>query len=162
MRHAALALSLLWLAAAPLAAQEPTAAGPQTVRVRLRNQDIVQGYLRGHSKDEIVIYTSAGSYRRVPLGDVQRFEVRSRTGNHAKRGALIGVAVWVGAVAAASRGSLDKWGVFSWQSGAVLAGSTVLGAAIGSQVPRYGWRATEPSAVTANGLPPGLRVTLRF
>jgi hypothetical protein len=98
----------------------------------------------------------------VPLGEVQRFEIRSRTGNQAKRGAVIGVAVWVGAVAAASRGSLDKWGVASWQSGAVLAGSTALGAVVGAQVPRYGWRATEPSAVARNGTLPGLHLTLRF
>src|SRR5258708_35536325 len=128
------------------AAQAQTAPAPplpQTVRLQLRNQDYVQGYLRGRSKDEVVIYTSEGRYRHVPLADVQRFEVRSRTGSHLKRGAVIGVAVWIGAVAAASRGSLDKWGVASWQSGAILGGSVGLGAAIGAQVPRYGWRATQ-------------------
>jgi hypothetical protein len=163
MRHFALALSLLSLAAGASAAQDSGAAGPpQIVRVRLRNDDVVQGYLRGHSKDEVVIYTSESRYRRVPLGDVQRFEIRARNGNQAKRGALIGVAVWVGAVAAASRGSLDKWGVASWQSGAVLAGSAALGAVIGAQVPRYGWRTTQPSAVTGNAATPGLHLTLRF
>jgi hypothetical protein len=163
MRHVALALSLLSLAAGASEAQDKAPAGtPPTVRVRLRNQDIVQGYLRGRSKDEVVIYTSESRFRHVPLGDVQRFEIRSRNGNQAKRGALIGVAVWVGAVAAASRGSLDKWGVASWQSGAVLAGSTALGAVIGAQVPRYGWRTTEPSAVSSNAGVPGLRLTFRF
>ena len=174
MRNVAIVLSLLLLATDAAQAQTaPAAPLPQTVRLQLRNQDYVQGYLRGHSKDEVVIYTSEGRYRHVPLADVRRFEIRSRTGSHLKRGALIGVAVWVGAVAAASRGSLDKWGVASWQSGAVLAGSVGLGAVIGSRVPRYGWRETAPSALgqgpTPSGLQPqtrdggrGLQVTLRF
>jgi len=161
MRHAAIALSLVSLAAAAGADDAALPRTPQTVRVHLRNQDLVQGYLRGRSADEVVIYTSEGRYRHVPLTDVQRFEVRSRTGNHLKRGAVIGIAVWVGAVAAASSNALDKWGVASWQSGAVLAGSTALGAVIGAQVPRYGWRATEPASL-AGSPPPGLHVTLRF
>jgi len=132
------------------------------VRLQLRNQDYVQGYLRGRSKDEVVVFTSDGRYRHVPLAEVRRFEIRSRTGSHLKRGALIGVAVWVGAVAAASRGSLDKWGVVSWQSGAILAGSVGLGAVIGAQVPRYGWRETAPSALVQTPGSPGLHVTLRF
>ena len=163
MRSLALAVSLLAVGAD--AAQAQTAAAPalpQTVRLQLRNQDYVQGYLRGRSKDEVVVFTSEGRYRHVPLADVQRFEIRSRTGSHLKRGALIGVAVWIGAVAAASRGSLDKWGVVSWQSGAVLAGSVGLGAVIGAQVPRYGWRATEPSKLVRGPGPTGLQVTLRF
>ena len=163
MRYVAVALSLLLLDAGVAQAQTtPAPPLPQTVRLQLRNQDYVQGYLRGRSKDEVVIYTSEGRYRHVPLAEVQRFEVRSRTGSHLKRGAVIGVAVWIGAVAAASRGSLDKWGVASWQSGAVLAGSVGLGAVIGSQVPRYGWRATEPSALVRAPASPGLQVTVRF
>jgi hypothetical protein len=163
MRNVVLALSLLPLGVSVAQAQTvPAAPLPQTVRVQLRNQDFVQGYLRGRSKDEVVIYTSEGRYRHVPLADVQRFEIRSRTGSHLKRGALIGVAVWIGAVAAASRGSLDKWGIASWQSGAVLAGSVGLGAVIGSQVSRYGWRATEPSSVVRSPSSPGLRLTFRF
>ena len=163
MKHAALALSILALAGSAAEAQDSSAARtPEIVRLQLRNQDVVQGYLRGHSKDEVVIYTSDARFRHVNLADVQRFEVRARTGNHLKRGALIGVAVWVGAVAAASRGSLDKWGVASWQSGAVLGGSVAVGALIGSQVPRYGWRATQPSAIVGSGLAPGLHVSLRF
>lgn len=160
MRHVALALTVMSFAAAAADAQEaPLTRAPQTVRVHLRNLDTVQGYLRGRSKDEVVIFTSAGRYRHVPLADVQRFEVRSRTGSHAKRGAVIGVAVWVGAVAAASRGSLD---IASWQSGAILAGSVGLGAVIGSRVPRYGWRPTEASAIVNRPPPPGIQVTFRF
>jgi hypothetical protein len=163
VRNVSIVLSLLLLAADAAQAQTvPAPALPQTVRLQLRNQDYVQGYLRGRSKDEVVIYTSEGRYRHVPLADVRQVEIRSRTGSHLKRGALIGVAVWIGAVAAASRGSLDKWGVVSWQSGAVLAGSVGLGAVIGSQVPRYGWRATEPSALVRGPTPPGLQLTLRF
>jgi hypothetical protein len=163
MRYLALALSLLPLGVGTAQGQTvSTPPLPQTVRIQLRNQDFVQGYLRGRSKDEVVIYTSESRYRHIPLADVQRFEIRSRTGSHLRRGAVIGVAVWIGAVAAASRGSLDKWGVASWQSGAVLAGSVGLGAVIGSQVPRYGWRATEPSAVARSSPLPGLQVTFRF
>jgi hypothetical protein len=164
MRSLALAATLLAVGVESAQAQNAPAPPtlPQTVRLQLRNQDYVQGYLRGRSKDEVVIYTSEGRYRHVPLADVRQVEIRSRTGSHLKRGALIGVAVWIGAVAAASRGSLDKWGVVSWQSGAVLAGSVGLGAVIGSQVPRYGWRATEPSALVRGPTPPGLQLTLRF
>jgi hypothetical protein len=160
MRHVALALAVLTLAASLAGAQEAPAPGvPRTVRVQLRNQDTVQGYLRGRSKDEVVIFTREGRYRHVALADVQRFEVRTRTGNHALRGGLIGVAVWIGAVAAASRGDLE---VASWQSGAILAGSVGVGALIGSRVPRYGWRPTEASAIGARPMPPGLQVTVRF
>lgn len=160
MRHVALALTVMSFAAAAADAQEaPLTRAPQTVRVHLRNLDTVQGYLRGRSKDEVVIFTSAGRYRHVPLAEVQRFEVRSRTGSHAKRGVVIGVAVWVGAVAAASRGSLD---IASWQSGAILAGSVGLGAVIGSRVPRYGWRPTEASAIANRPTPPGIQLTFRF
>ena len=161
MRHAALALIVMSLAAVAAEAQTVPPAGglPRTVRVHLRNQDTVQGYLRGRSKDEVVIYTNKGQYRHVALSDVQRFEVQSRVGSQAKRGALIGVAVWIGAVAAASRGSLEA---ASWQSGAILAGSVGLGAVIGSRVPRYGWQPTEASRLTSATPPPGLQITLRF
>ena len=161
MRHAALALIVMSFAASAADAQEVRPAGglPRTVRVLLRNQDTVQGYLRGRSKDEVVIYTNRGQYRHLALSDVQRFEVQSQTGTHTKRGALIGVAVWIGAVAAASRGSLE---VASWQSGAILAGSVGLGAVIGSRVPRYGWRPTEASGLASGAPPPGLQITLRF
>jgi hypothetical protein len=163
MRHAAALLLVLSCAVATADAQEvPPARAPQTVRVHLRNEDTVQGYLRGHSKDEVVIFTGEGRYRHVPMADVQRVEVRSRNGSHIRRGAVIGLAVWAGVVAAASRGSLDKWGVTSWESAAVLAGSVGLGAVIGSRVPRYGWRPTEVSALAALPPPPGFRVTLRF
>jgi hypothetical protein len=160
MRHVALALTVMSFAVPAADAQEaqPNRV-PQTVRLQLRNLDTVQGYLRGRSKDEVVIFTSEGRYRRVPVADVQRFEVQSRTGSHAKRGAVIGVAVWVGAVAAASRGSLD---IASWPSGALLAGSVGLGTVIGSRVPRYGWRPTEPSAIVNRPPPPGIQVTFRF
>jgi hypothetical protein len=159
MRTLALVVFFLAGADAVQAQTAPAPTVPQTVRLQLRNQDYVQGYLRGRSKDEVVIFTSDGRYRHVPLAEVQRFEIRSRTGSHGKRGALIGVAVWIGAVAAASRGSLDAT---SLQSGAILAGSVGLGAAIGSQVPRHGWRATSPSSIVQGPASPGLQVTIRF
>ena len=162
MRRLALALSFASLAGAAQAEERPAAGTPQVIRLHLKNQDVLQGYLRGKSADEVVIYTSEARFRHIPLADVQRFEVRSRTGSHLKRGAVIGVAVWVGAVAAASRGALDKWGVASWQSGAILAGSIGAGALIGSQVPRYGWRATEASAIAQGAGGPGLHFTVRF
>jgi hypothetical protein len=161
MRHVSLALAALCLTAGVAPAQDVAAARvPKTVRVVLRNQETVHGYLRGQSKDEVVLYTSEGRFRHVPLADVQRLDVRSRTGSQIKRGALIGVLVWGAAVAAASRGSLDKWGVTSWQSGAILAGSVGAGALIGSQVPRYGWKPTEPRELASSA--PGLKVSFRF
>jgi hypothetical protein len=162
MRHAALALIVTSLATSVAEAQpQPPSPAPlpRTVRVLLRNQDTVQGYLRGRSKDEVVIYTNKGQYRHLALSDVQRFEVQSRVGSHARRGALIGVAVWIGAVAAASRGSLE---IASAKSGALLAGSVGLGALIGSRVPRHGWRTTEASTLAGGATAPGLQVTLRF
>ena len=61
MRYVALALSLLLLGAEAVQAQTaPAPPLPQTVRLQLRNQDYVQGYLRGRSKDEVVIYTRDG------------------------------------------------------------------------------------------------------
>jgi hypothetical protein len=163
MRHAALTLSLALLAAGAAQAQEAAAAGePQTVRLHLRSQDVLQGYLRGRSTDEVVIFTSEGRYRHVPLADVHRFEVRSRTGSHVKRGALIGVLVWGSVMGAAALGALDEAGLVSWPSGAILAGSTGLGAIVGAQVPRYGWRVVEPSAVARPALAPGVRLSFRF
>ncbi len=163
MKQAALALSVLFLTAGSAHAQDaPAPREPQTVRVRLRSQETVQGYLRGRSKDEMVVFTSDGRYRHVALNDVQRLEVRSRTGSHLKRGALIGVLVWGSVMAAAALSSLDEAGVASWQSGAILGGSVGLGAVIGSQVPRYGWRVTEPRSVSRPALPPGVHLTLRF
>jgi hypothetical protein len=162
MRSIALTLAAVLAAGAAQAQDAAAPPLPKTIRVHLRNQDTVQGYLRGRSKDEVVIYTSEGRFRHVPFSDVQRLEVRSRTGSHVTRGALIGALVWVGAAAAASRGALDKWGVTSWQSGAILAGGVGLGALIGSQVPRYGWRPTEPAALAAGPSGPGLRMSFRF
>jgi hypothetical protein len=165
MRHVAATLTLLALVAVP-AFPEDVPGTPATVRVLLRNQDSVQGYLRGRSKDELVVFTSDGKFRHLPMVDVQRFEVRSRTGSHAKRGALLGVVVWASLMTAARFGALDEAGFASWQSGAILAGGVGVGALIGSRVPRYGWRVTEARSVRAEPTPPPtpplVRFTLRF
>ena len=53
MRTLALAVSLLAVGADAAQAQTaPAPPLPQTVRLQLRNQDYVQGYLRGRSKDD--------------------------------------------------------------------------------------------------------------
>src|SRR5262249_46293110 len=153
MRKIALTLAAVCWTAGVAAAQESLPGVPPTIRLHLRNQDTLQGYLRGHSKDEVVVYTAEGRYRHVPLSDVQRLDVRTRPGSQVWRGALIGVLAWGATMAAASHGSLE---VASWQSGAILAGSTGLGAVIGAQVPRYGWRPTEPRAL-ASSWSPGFR-----
>ena len=158
---AALTLSIGALTAVPAAAQTDPAV-PATVRLQLRNEDVLHGYLRGRSADEVVIFTREGRYRHVPLADVQRFEVRTRTGSHAARGALIGVLAWGSVMAAAALASLDEAGVASWQSGAILAGGVGIGTLIGSRVPRYGWRPAEPGHASARALPVGLQVTIRF
>src|SRR5437764_15059213 len=109
MRYIALTLAGV-LAAGAAQAEDVAGPLPQTIRVLLRNQDTLQGYLRGRSKDEVVIYTSEGRFRHVPFADVQRLDVRSRTGTQAKRGALIGALLWAGAAAAASRGAPGRGG----------------------------------------------------
>ena len=164
---AAARLAVLTLAAAALAGATPAqaqgeAGRPPTVRLQLRNLDLVHGYLRGHSADEVVIYTREGRFRHVPLSDVQRFEVRTRTGSHTARGALIGVLAWGSIMAAAALGSLDDAGVASWQSGTILAATTGIGTLIGSRIPRYGWRETEPRMVPRAAAGPALTFTIRF
>ena len=164
MRQVALALCLMSLGPAAARAQEPPRReAPPTVRVRLRSLDTVQGYLRGRSKDEVVVFTSEGQYRHLPVADIQRFEVRSRTGSHLKRGALLGVLAWGSVMAAAALTTLDKAGVASWQSGAILAGGVGLGSVIGSQVPRYGWRVSDPRAAAAPPPAPlAVRIAVKF
>jgi hypothetical protein len=164
MREPLFAVLLFALAGADARAQEPPGpGGPPTVRARLRNGDSVQGYLRGRSADELVVFTNDGRYRHLAFAEVQAFEVRGRTGSHVKRGALVGALVWASVITAAAIGSLDDAGVASWQSGAILAASTGLGAAIGAGVPRYGWRSADPHAAgVASRPPPGIRLALRF
>jgi hypothetical protein len=161
MRHVAAALPLLALLAVPAVAEDAAAGMPPTVRVQLKNQSTVQGYLRGKSTDELVVYTD-GKYHHVPITDVQRLEVRTRTGTHAKRGALIGVLVWASVMTAARFGALDEAGFASWQSGAILVGGVGIGALAGSHVPRYGWRETEARSVALPPPAPLVRFTLRF
>ena len=161
IKTVAVAVSLVVAASAVAGAETPLAVGSQpTVRVRLRNDDVVQGFLRGNSADELVVFTSERRYRHLSLADVQRFEVRQRTGTQAKRGAVMGVFLWASLMFAASIHRLEDAGAASWESAAVLAGSAGLGAAIGKGVPRYGWVPTEPSRLA--GPSPVVRLTLRF
>jgi hypothetical protein len=148
---AAVCLALL----APLAeAQE----GTPLVRLRVGSSDVVQGYLRGNSPDELVVFTSDRQYRHVPRAGISSIEVRERLGSHWKRGALMGVFLWASLMFAASIDELEDAGTVSWESAAVLAGSMGLGAAIGKAVPRHGWRET-----SLDRLPrPLARVTFRF
>jgi hypothetical protein len=163
MRRIALAATLVVLTGAAAGAQD--GAGNQAtpiVRVHLRNDSTVQGFLRGNSKDEVVVYASDRQYRHVPLADIQRFEVRRRTGTYAKRGAVMGVFLWASLMFAASIDTLEDAGPASWESGAVLAGSVALGAVVGKSVPRYGWVQTEPGRLTGSLDPPPVRFSLRF
>lgn len=163
MRTIALAATLVALTGAIADAQDGAGAGTTPlVRVRLRNDSTVQGFLRSHSPDEVVVYTSAGRYSAVPVGEIQRLDVRRRTGTHVKRGAMMGVFLWASLMFAASIDSLEEAGPASWQSGAILAGGTGLGAAIGKGVPRYGWVPTEPGRLSGSLDPPIVRVSLRF
>jgi hypothetical protein len=153
------AAAVLLAVVAPAAVQAPAGGSEPApmVRVQLRNEDVVQGFLRGNSKDEVVIFTSERRYRHVPLSEVQRFEVRRRTGSHARRGAMMGVFLWASLMFAASIDRLEEAGAASWESGAILAGSVALGAAAGKGVPRYGWAATEPQR-----LRPAVQLSFRF
>lgn len=163
MKPIVLAATLAVLATGVAEAQTPSAGTvAPTVRLRLRDQSTVQGFLRGNSTDELVVFTGDRRYRHVPLADVQRLEVRQRAGSHVKRGAAMGVFVWASLMFASSIRSLEDAGAASWQSGAILAGGMGLGAAIGKSVPRYGWVATEPGRLTGALDPPPVRLTLRF
>jgi len=163
MRTIALAATLVALTGAVADAQDGAGNGATPiVRVRLRNDSTVQGFLRGHSADEVVVYTTAGRYSHVPVGEIQRLDVRRRTGTHVKRGAVMGVFLWASLMFAASIDSLEDAGPASWQSAAILAGGTGLGAAIGKSVPRYGWVPTEPGRLSGSLEPPPVRLSLRF
>ena len=142
------------LSAASAGAQETQ----PLVRVRLGDAHYVQGYLRGNSADELVVFTSDREYRHVPRAAVRGVEVRERLGSHWRRGAAMGVFVWASLMFAASIDELEDAGAASWQSGALLAGSVGLGAAVGKGVARHGWRETSPSSLPA----PVFRVSLRF
>ena len=152
IRSLRLAFALIVVFAGGAVAQD----GVPLVRVRTGG-DLVQGYLRGNSADELVVFTSDRRYRHVPLSAIRSLEVRERIGTHARRGALMGVFLWASLMFAASIDELEDAGAASWQSGAVLAGSVGLGAAIGKGVPRHGWRETSPDR-----LRPAVAVSLRF
>jgi hypothetical protein len=161
MRAIVLAASLVALAGAG-EAQDSASTDTPTVRIHLRDDSTVQGFLRGNSADELVVFASDRTYRHVPRADVQRIEVRRRTGSHAKRGAVMGAFLWASLMFAASVDRLETAGAASWESGAILAGGVGLGAAIGKGVPRYGWVATEPGRLSGSLDPPLLRLTLGF
>ena len=149
----ALALGAFVLAASAVQAQETV----PLVRARTGGE-VVQGYLRGNSADELVIYTSDRKYRHVPLRGLQSLEVRERMGSHWKRGAAMGVFLWASLMFAASIDELEDAGAASWESAAVFAGSVAVGAGIGKAVPRHGWRETTPDRLPR----PVLKVSFRF
>ena len=163
MRAIAIAATLVALIGAVADAQDGPGSGAAPIgRLRLRNDSTVQGFVRGHSADEVVVYTSAGRYSHVPVAEIQRLEVRRRTGTHVKRGAMMGVFLWASLMFAASIDSLQDAGPASWQSAAILAGGTGLGVAVGKGVPRYGWVPTEPGRLSGSLDAPLVRVSLRF
>ena len=148
---AAVFLALL----APLASAQD--ASP-LVRVRVGSNQMIQGYLRGNSADELVVFTSDRQYRHVPRAGISSIELRERVGSHWKRGALMGVFLWASLMFAASIDELEDAGPWSWESAAVLAGSMGVGAAIGKAIPRHGWRET-----SLDRLPrPLAQLTFRF
>src|SRR5687767_2777436 len=161
MKVIVLAAVLFALAGGAASAQDTPGSTP-TVRVQLRDASTVQGFLRGNSADELVIFTSDRSYRHVPLTSIQRLEVRRRTGSQAKRGAVMGVFLWASLMFAASIDRLEDAGAASWESGAILAGSVGLGALVGKGFPKYGWVQTEPTRLTGTIDPPPARLTLSF
>ena len=164
MRVFALGLSLAVLALPALAQEAPVAGEtPRVVRVRLGNDEVVQGFLRGRSADEVVVFTSKSQYRHLSLGDVRTFEIRSRTGTQMARGALIGLVIWGSVMATGAVDRLDEAGIASWESGALLLGAAGAGAAIGHGVPRYGWVPADPKRASAFPFPrSAVQVTLRF
>jgi hypothetical protein len=162
MKAFAAAVALAAFTASTASGQSASSSATPTVRVQLRTDSMVQGFLRGNSADELVIFTSDRAYRHVPLSDVQRLEIRQRTGTHARRGAVMGVFLWASIMFAASIDRLEDAGAASWESAAILAGSAGLGALIGKAFPRYGWVETEPGRLTGTIDAPPARLTLRF
>ena len=158
MRAIVLAVTLAVLAGATAEAQTDA----PRVRAHLRDQSAVQGFLRGNSTDELVIYTAENRYVHVPRSALQRLEVRQRTGSHVRRGAVMGVFLWASLMFAASIDTLEDAGPWSWESGAIFAGSVGVGALVGKTVPRYGWVPMEPGRLTGQIDPPPARVSLRF
>ena len=151
---AVLAFSATTFAGADARAQD---AAP-LVRVRLGDAHFVQGYLRGNSADELVVFTSDRQYRHVPRASVKAVEVRERLGSHARRGAVMGMFLWASLMFAASIDELEDAGPASWQSGALFAGSVGLGALAGKSVPRHGWRETSPASLPG----PAIKLSFRF
>jgi hypothetical protein len=165
MRTFAFAALTVVVLAVPARAQEALPPGEthREVRVRLGSDEVVRGFLRGRSTDEVVVFTPAGQYRRVPLADVRSFEVRSRNGTQMGRGALIGVLIWGSVMATGAVDRLDDAGFASWESGALLLGAAGVGAAIGHGVPRYGWVPADPRRAAAPAFPRSLvQVSFRF
>lgn len=164
MRSFAFALTLAVLAVPAHAQDPPPSSGPhREVRVRLGSHEVVHGFLRGRSADEVVVFTREGRFRHVPLTEVRSFEVRSRTGTQMGRGALIGLLIWGSVMATGAVDRLDDAGWASWESGALLLGATGVGAAVGHGVPRYGWVAADPARTSFRTFPgPLVQVTLRF
>jgi hypothetical protein len=163
MRAFAFALILVVLAVPARAQEPPPGETHREVRVRLGSDEVVHGFLRGRSADEVVVYTRAGQYRHVPLADVRTFELRSRTGTQMARGALIGVLIWGSVMATGAVDRLDDAGFASWESGALLLGAAGVGAAIGHGVPRYGWVPADPRRADAPAFPrSAVQVSFRF
>jgi hypothetical protein len=164
MRVFACALTLVVLAVPAHAQPAPVSSDAhREVRVRLGSDEVVHGFLRGRSADEVVVFTREGRFRHVPMGEVRSFELRSRTGTQMGRGALIGLLIWGSVMATGAVDRLDDAGWASWESGALLLGAAGVGAAIGHGVPRYGWVAADPRAASAPGFPRSVvQVSLRF
>ena len=163
MRAFAFALILVVLAVPARAQEAPPGSTHQEVRVRLRTDEVVHGFLRGRSADEVVVFTRAGQFRHVPLAEVRTFELRSRTGTQMARGALIGVLIWGSVMATGAVDRLDEAGFASWESGALLLGAAGVGAAIGHGVPRYGWVPADPRRIAAPVFPrSAVQVSFRF
>ena len=153
--------SYLAVLTGPAAAAQDGRRSP-IVRVRLRDDATVQGFLRGNSADELVVFTGDGQYRHVPLADVQRLEVRQRTGTHVKRGAVMGVFLWASLMFAASIDRLEDAGAGRGSRGRSWPAASAWGRSSGKSVPRYGWVPTEPGRLTGALDPPPARVSLRF
>lgn len=163
MRVFVLAATLVAVTGTAAVAQETLSpSATPLVRAHLRSGSTVQGFLRGNSADELVIFTTDRDYRHVPLTEVHRFEFRRRVGSHARRGAMMGVFLWASLMFAASIDRLEDAGPASWESGAILAGGAGLGALVGKGFSRYGWVAAEPGRLAGAIDPPPARLTLRF
>jgi hypothetical protein len=154
------AVAVAFVVAAPASSAAQETDRDAKYRVLVRGGDTFQGYLRDRSAHELVMVTADGREHRIPVAEVDRFEVRARSGNHLWRGALMGAFIGASLVATGAIDAIEDRGKTSGAALALVGGATAVGAGVGVSTPRYGWTAANPRAASARGF--ALTFAVRF